>query len=508
VHAVQGSHVHEVAVVGAGFGGLGMAIRLRQEGIDDFVLVERDGDVGGTWFANSYPGAQCDIPSNLYSFSFAPKHDWDRAYPMRDEILDYLRDCARRFGVLANTRLNCELLGAEWLADEQRWELETAGGRLAARVLVAAPGLLSEPWSPSLRGLDRFEGKAFHTARWDHSESLDGRSVALVGSGATAVQVAPAIQPRVRRLHLFQRTPPWVIPHMDHPVRPRMRELYGRHPALQRLSRAGIYAMRETLVPGLTRDTRLLKAMELNARVHLHRQVRDPELRRRLTPDYEIGCKRIVLSSDWYPTLQAPNVEVVSSGIEEVREHSIVGRDGVERQVDALIFATGFKPAELPIATRVRGREGRSLAETWSGSPEAYLGTTVSGFPNLFLLYGPNLNLSHNSIVYMLESQMNYVADALRTMRDRGVAEVEVRAGAQDAYNAELQERLARTVWNTGGCGSWYFDRNGRNSIQWPGATFEYRRRTRHFDAAAYRMAAAPRAGSASASAASVAPAA
>jgi cation diffusion facilitator CzcD-associated flavoprotein CzcO len=490
---VNDAPVHEVVIVGAGFGGLGMAIRLKQAGIEDFVVLERGEDVGGTWWANSYPGCQCDIPSNLYSFSFA-RHDWDRAYPMRDQILEYLRDCARRFGVLPHTRLGCELLGATWLAGEQRWELETSDGPLSARVLVAAPGLLSEPWNPTLPGLERFEGTAFHTARWDHSNDLSGKRVALVGSGATAVQVVPNIQPRLAKLHLFQRTPPWVVPHFDHPVRPGLRELYRRVPALQRLSRAVIYAMRETFVPGITRDQRALKLQKALARSHLRRQVADPELRRRLTPDYEIFCKRIILSSEWYPAIQAPNVDIVSSGIREVREHSVVDNDGIEREIDTLIFATGFRPAELPIAERIRGREGSSLAEVWDGSPQAYLGTTVSGFPNLLLLYGPNLNLGHSSIVYMLESQINYALGALHTMRTCGAAEFEVHAGAQDAYNEEIQERLARTVWNNGGCGSWYFDSNGRNSIQWPGFTFEYRRRTRRFDAAAYRLAPATRA--------------
>jgi len=487
---VEGSHVHEVAIVGAGFGGLGMAIRLKEQGTEDFVLIERGEEVGGTWWANSYPGCQCDIPSNLYSFSFARNPDWDRAYPMRDQILEYLRDCARRFGVLPHTRLRCELVGATWVAGEQRWELETTTGPLAARVVVAAPGLLSEPWSPSLPGLERFQGNAFHTARWDHSDDVTGKRVALIGSGATAVQVVPEIQPQVATLHLFQRTPPWVVPHTDHPIRPELRELYRRVPGLQRLSRAAIYALRESFVPGITRDRRWLRLQAALARAHLRRQVPDPDLRRRLTPDYEIFCKRIILSSRWYPAIQEPNVELVSSGIRELREHAIVDGDGVEREIDTLILATGFRPAELPIAERIRGRDGSSLAEVWDGSPEAYLGTTIAGFPNLLFLYGPNLNLGHSSIVYMLESQIDYALDALRTMRLRGAAEFEVRAGAQAAYNEELQARLEQTVWNTGGCGSWYLDRNGRNSIQWPGFTFEYRRRTRRFDAEAYRLAA------------------
>jgi cation diffusion facilitator CzcD-associated flavoprotein CzcO len=485
---VSEPRVHEVAIVGAGFGGLGMAIRLKQDGIQDFVVLERSEDVGGTWWANSYPGCQCDIPSNLYSFSFA-RHDWDRAYPMRDQILEYLRGCARRFDVLRLTRLGCELLGATWVAERQHWELETSDGRLAARVLVAAPGLLSEPWHPALPGLDRFQGNAFHTARWDHGDDLTGKRVALIGSGATAVQVVPNIQPRLGKLHLFQRTPPWVVPHFDHPIRPRLRELYRRVPALQALSRGLIYSLRETFVPGITRDQRLLGLQGAIARAHLRRQVPDPALRRRLTPDYHIFCKRIILSSEWYPAIQAPNVDIVSSGVRELREHSVVDNDGIEREIDTLIFATGFRPAELPIAERIRGRAGRSLAEVWGGSPQAYLGTTVNGFPNLLFLYGPNLNLGHSSIVYMLESQTSYALDALRTMRTRGAAEFEVRAEAQDAYNEEIQERLARTVWNTGGCGSWYFDGTGRNSIQWPGFTFEYRRRTRRFDAPAYRLA-------------------
>jgi cation diffusion facilitator CzcD-associated flavoprotein CzcO len=486
---VNDSHVHEVAIVGAGFGGLGMAIRLKQEGIEDFVLLERGDDVGGTWWANSYPGAQCDVPSNLYSFSFAPNPDWTRSYPLRDEIQAYLRDCAEHYGVVPHMRLGCELLGATWVAGEQRWELETSQGPIAARVLVAAPGLLSEPFEPALPGLERFEGNAFHTARWDHGDELAGKRVAVIGTGASAVQVVPAIQPRVSNLTLFQRTPPWVAPQMDREVTPRMREVYRRLPALQQLSRAFIYTLVELLLaPGMTRDTRLLKPAEWIVKLKLRREVPDPGLRRRLTPGFQLGCKRLVFSNAWYPALQTPNVDLVSSGIREVREHSIVDGDGVEHKIDTLILATGFTPAELPIAERIRGRDGRSLAEVWDGSPQAYLGTTVTGFPNLLFFYGPNLNLGHTSIVYMLESQLAYAIDALHTMRLRGAAEFEVRPEVQAAYNKELQERLAGTVWSTG-CSSWYLDRNGRNSVQWPGYTFEYRRRTRRFDAEAYRLA-------------------
>jgi cation diffusion facilitator CzcD-associated flavoprotein CzcO len=478
----------DVAIVGAGFGGLGMAIRLKQAGRDDFVLLERAGDVGGTWWTNSYPGCQCDIPSNLYSFSFARKADWTSAYPMRDQILDYLRDCSRRFDILNHARLGCELTGAHWEPKRQRWSIETSDGPLSARVLVAAPGLLSEPFVPDLPGLERFQGTSFHTASWNHDHDLTGERVAVLGTGASAIQVVPSVRERVRRLFVFQRTPPWVVPHLDHPIGPRLRGLYGRASALQRLSRAGIWAARELLVPGIARNPRLLKGPELLARANLRRSVRDLELRRRLTPEYSIFCKRILLSNDWYPAITAPNVELVTAGVEEVREGSIVDRDGREHLLDTIIFATGFTPRDPPLARRLRGRDGSTLSETWRGSPRAYLGTAVAGFPNLFLLYGPNTNTGHSSVVYMLESQMNHVMGALEVMDEQGAAAVEVRPEVQRAFNAELEERLARSVWNAGGCRSWYLDGNGRNAIQWPGFTFEFRRRTRGFDAADYRL--------------------
>jgi cation diffusion facilitator CzcD-associated flavoprotein CzcO len=299
VAAVQPPAETDVAIVGAGFGGLGMAIQLKRAGRDDFVVLERAADVGGTWWANTYPGCQCDIPSNLYSFSFARKSDWTTAYPMRDQILEYLHDCARRFGVQPHIELECELLDAAWDPDRGRWDIETSSGRFSARVLVAAPGLLSEPCVPDLPGLDRFGGTTFHTANWNHDHDLTGRRVAVLGTGASAVQVVPSIRDQVIRLFVFQRTPPWVIPHLDHPVGPRLRRLYRRAPALQRLVRGTVWSLHELLVPGMTRDPRLLKGHELLARMNMRRSIRDPALRRRLTPDYAIGCKRVLLSSDW-----------------------------------------------------------------------------------------------------------------------------------------------------------------------------------------------------------------
>jgi cation diffusion facilitator CzcD-associated flavoprotein CzcO len=478
----------EVAIVGAGFGGLGAAIQLKRAGFEDFVVLERADDVGGTWWANTYPGCQCDVPSNLYSFSFAPKPDWTHSYPMQQQILDYLRDCAHEFGVVDRIRLGCEVLEAAWSEDERRWQIDTSAGRLQARFLIGAPGLLSEPSAPELPGRERFAGTSFHSAQWDHDHDVRGRRVAVIGTGASAIQIVPSIQPLVERVYVFQRTPPWVVPHPGRPVGPRLRRLYRRVPAVQRLARSAVYAIREGYVVGMALRPRLLRLLELISRVKMRREIPDPELRRKVTPDYTFGCKRLLPTNSWYPALAAPNVELVTEAVAELRERSIVGDGGTEREVDTVIFATGFSPTDPPFAKIVRGKGGETLSESWAGSPRAYLGTTVSGFPNFFLLYGPNLNLGHSSVLYMMERQIEYMVEGLRTARARGLEGLEVRREVEEAWNADLQERLAGSVWDTGGCSSWYLDRNGRNSIMWPDFTFNFRRRVREFDLRDYEV--------------------
>jgi cation diffusion facilitator CzcD-associated flavoprotein CzcO len=479
-----------VGILGAGFGGLGMAIRLKRAGMHDFVIWERHEDVGGTWWANSYPGCQCDIPSHLYSFSFAPNPDWTRSYPMQPELRDYLRRCAERFGLLEHLRLRCEVTGAEWDEAAALWRVETTDGDFCAETLVVAPGPLSEPSIPDLPGLEAFEGEAFHTGRWNHEHDLNGRRVAVVGTGASAIQVVPKIQPVVERLTVFQRTPPWVVPHRDRAISDRERRAYRRFPALQRLARAGVYLSRELLVPGLAYRPRLMRIVERAARAHLASQVRDPSLRERLTPDYEIGCKRILPSNDWYHAITQPNVELVSGGVREIRPSGVMTPAGDIREVDSIIFATGFSVTDIAVAARVRGSGGTQLSDVWDGSPQAYRGTTIAGFPNLFLLVGPNTGLGHNSIVFMIESQINYVAGALGAMRRRGARVVDVRPEAQAAYNAMLDQMTEGTVWVSGGCSSYYIDRNGRNSTIWPTFTWPFRTRTREFDASAYALGA------------------
>jgi cation diffusion facilitator CzcD-associated flavoprotein CzcO len=479
---------HRVVVIGAGFAGIGLAIRMLREGIDDFVVLERADDVGGTWEANTYPGCQCDIPSHLYSFSFMPNPGWSRTFPEQPEIWDYLRRCAADGGVTPHLRLGCEVTGAEWNGEEALWMLDTPGGGLTASILVAGTGPLSEPAVPDIPGLESFRGAAFHSARWDHDHDLHEERVAVIGTGASAIQIVPNIQPEVGRLHVFQRTPPWVMPHRERAVTRAERLLYRAFPPAQRAFRGFSYALRETMVPALVGDPSRLRRIETIGRAHLRRQVHDPELRARLEPSYRIGCKRILPSNDWYPALQEPNVEVVTDSIAEVRPEGILTDDGVLRELDAIILGTGFNVFDPEFSHRVRGRTG-TLADAWNreGS-QAYLGTSVSGFPNLFLLLGPNTGLGHNSIVYMIESQLNYVIDALRVVDGRGVSRFEVRPEVQHAFNADLQRRLAGAVWSTGGCSNWYIDDHGRNIAIWPRQTWSFRRLTRRFDPGSYLL--------------------
>jgi cation diffusion facilitator CzcD-associated flavoprotein CzcO len=480
-------HTFDVVIVGSGFSGLGMAIRLEQEGRHNFVVLERGGDVGGTWQFNTYPGCACDVPSHLYSFSFAPNPDWSQTYSRQPEIRDYLHSCADRFGVRDKIRLGCELTSASWNEPEGVWEVETTDGPLRARVLVSAAGPLFEPKHPELPGLDNFRGAIFHSARWDHDFDPAGKRVAAIGTGASAIQFVPEIQPEVERLHVFQRTPPWVVPHSNRPVSQFERRLFRALPAAQRAVRAAIYASRELLVLGFVKRPRLMRVIERLSRRHMEAQISDPELLRKVQPDYSIGCKRILPSNRWYQALGQSNVELVTEGIREVRPASIVDREGNEREIDAIILGTGFKVTEMPAARTIHGSDGRSLEAVWGNSPHAHLGSTVPGFPNFFMLLGPNTGLGHSSMVYMIESQISYVIDALRTMQRRGAARVEVRPEVERAYNSGIDRRMQGTVWNTG-CSSWYFDSSGRNAALWPDWTWRFRRRTSRFDGSNYEL--------------------
>ena len=484
-----GGHTR-VAIIGSGFGGLGLAIRLERAGDDDFVVLERARDVGGTWRDNTYPGCTCDVPSHLYSFSFAPNPGWSHSFSRQPEIQAYLRRCAEAEGVLPHLRFGREVRGAAWDEGAQRWTVETSEGTLTASVLVMASGALSDPVIPGLPGLDRFRGVSFHSSRWDHGYDLAGKRVAVIGTGASAIQLVPAIQPVVGRMHVFQRTPPWILPRRDRRMSAAEKALYRRLPFVQRAARAAIYAGRELFVFGFRSPDRMRLAQRI-ARRHLKKSVPDPALRRKLTPSWTLGCKRVLLSNDYLPALTRPNVEVVTEGIAEVRESSIVTADGTEREVDAIIFGTGFRATDPLLAPHVRGRGGRTLAEAWSGSPRAHLGTSVAGFPNFFILLGPNTGLGHTSVVYMIEAQIEHVLSALRHMRSHGVGALEPKPEAQAAFVAGVDARMEGTVWTSGGCASWYLDATGRNSTLWPDFTWRFRRRAARMRPEEYVMRAA-----------------
>jgi cation diffusion facilitator CzcD-associated flavoprotein CzcO len=477
----------DVVIVGSGFAGLGMAVRLLRDGVTDFVVLERGDEVGGTWRDNTYPGAACDVPSQLYSFSFDLNPRWSRSFSGQPEILAYLRDVADRYGVRPHLRLGHAVTGAHWDDASGRWIVVTDRATWRTRFLVTGVGALSDPSVPDVPGLADFRGRVFHSAQWDHDYDLTGKRVAVVGTGASAIQFVPQIQPDVAELVLFQRTPPWIMPRPDRAWTSMEQVIYRCLPPVQRLVRSAIYWGRETYAIGFTRSTRMLKGAEKIARRHLAHQVRGPQLRAKLTPSYVIGCKRILISNDYYPSLSKPNVEVIAAGLAKVSQHAVVGADGSEHEVDAIIFGTGFHVTDMPMASWLRGRDGRSLAEFWQATGmRAHRGTTVPGFPNLFVLVGPNTGLGHTSQVFMIEQQIGYVARALAETRRRGARTVEVRESVVADEDAQIQRRMARTVWMTGGCASWYLDEHGRNSTLWPDFTFRFRKLLRRFDPTAY----------------------
>jgi cation diffusion facilitator CzcD-associated flavoprotein CzcO len=471
--------VTSVAIIGTGFGGLAAAVRLKQAGIDDLVLFEKSGDVGGVWRDNGYPGAACDVPSHLYSLSFAPKPDWTRRFAPQAEIHQYLRDVARDFDVLRHIRFGAEVLGAAFDEVTGRWRVTLAGGgEHEADVLITATGQLSRPSIPEIPGLESFQGRVFHSAHWDHGHDFRGARVAVLGTGASAVQFVPAIAPQTAQLTVFQRSAPYVLAKPDRAYRDRALRAFRRVPGLLRLSREANYFSNELRSLGFNTEPRLLFAHRARFRDHLERQVPDPVLRRKLTPADPMGCKRILMSNDWYPALQLPQVEVVDDRISEVRAQSIVTTDGVERAVDTIVLGTGFAATEFLAPMRITGRGGRDLHQQWKDGASAHLGTVVPGFPNLFVLYGPNTNLGHNSILVMLEAQVGWVVQAVRALRDRRLRWLEVRPDVAAEFDAWVQRRTRGTVFATG-CHSWYLTETGRNTQNWPASTLTFRRRLR-----------------------------
>ncbi|MCE5363090.1 flavin-containing monooxygenase [Pseudomonas anguilliseptica] len=466
-------------IIGSGFGGLGMAIQLQKAGIEDFLLLEKAAEVGGTWRDNSYPGAACDVPSHLYSFSFEPKTDWSRTYAPQAEIHGYMLHCVTKYQLRSRIRCNAEVASAAFDAAAALWRVTlSTGEELCAEVLISACGQLNQPAYPALPGIEQFAGEAFHSARWRHDLNLSGKRVAVIGTGASAIQFVPQIQPQVAELKLFQRSAAYVLPKPDRAYRPWELALMRRLPWLQRLDRGFKYVQHEVRGLAFISMPWLMKLFRFSFERHLKQHISDPQLRSQLQPNYPMGCKRILISNDYLPALTQPNVTVISEAISRISETAIITDDGREHPCDVLIYGTGFAATDFLAPMQIRGLGGQELNQAWRDGAEAYKGISVSGFPNLFILYGPNTNLGHNSIIYMLESQFRYVLGCIDLLRQQGARYVDVKATVQQRYNQQIQASSHRTIWEQG-CSSWYKTASGKSTNNWPGYTFTYRQQTR-----------------------------
>ena len=479
----------QLAIIGSGFAGLGMAIQLKKAGYHDFVVLEKDKDLGGTWRDNQYPGCACDVPSHMYSFSFELNPDWSRMFAPQQEIWRYLRHCVDKYDIEPHIRYDSAVEALEWKDEDRHWQVTLADSTvLTPRAVISGIGALHVPAYPAIPGAGRFTGAVFHSAQWDHSCDLAGKRVAVIGTGASAIQFVPKVAEDATALHVFQRTPPWIQPKPDFVLPRRARRFFRHVPGAQRAFRNTIYWALETRAAGFTIDPRLMAPQEKIARGHIARQIKDPALRTKVTPDYTIGCKRILLSSDYYPTLAKSHVDVVTDGIAEITETGLVTTDGTAYEVDVIIYGTGFKVTDALAEQRIIGKNGQQVQDAWANGIEAHHGITIAGFPNFFMLLGPNTGLGHNSVVFMIESQVQHVLSCLRLLSEDKAEVIEVRAAAQRRFNERLQRRLRKAVWSEGGCKSWYLDEHGVNRTLWPGFTFEYWARTRRARRADYEL--------------------
>ncbi|MCH7392819.1 NAD(P)/FAD-dependent oxidoreductase [Acinetobacter dispersus] len=470
----------QVVIIGAGFAGIGAAIKLQQAGFTDFVVLEKADEIGGVWRANTYPGCACDVPSALYSYSFAPNPQWSRVFAQQQEIKTYIHNVAQQFDVKKYVRFGYEMLESAWDDQAKHWVVKTNQGLIHARFAIMAGGPMHQPVLPKIKGLETFKGAQFHSAEWNHNVDLNGKKVAVVGAGASAIQFVPEIQAQVAKLTLLQRTPQWVLPKMDQSLPKLAQALFKVLPVTQRLTRYGVYGVFESLNSSM-HHPKLVSQIERLAKLNIRLGVKDPELRAKLLPDFTIGCKRVLQSNQWYPALAKPNVEVLRCGVEEVRGNTLIASDGSQHEVDAIIFGTGFEVSNPPIAKQIRNKHGKSMDEVWQGSARGYLGTVVEGCPNAFVMFGPNIAVSSSALI-IIEAQLAYILDMLKKVQAQQIETVEIRAEVLEQYNDEIQAALTNTVWNTGGCSSYFIDRNGRNSTLWPWTTFEMRARLAQCD--------------------------
>jgi cation diffusion facilitator CzcD-associated flavoprotein CzcO len=463
---------HDIVIVGSGFSGLGMAIQLKRAERHDFILLEKAGDIGGTWRDNHYPGAACDVPSHMYSFSFDQNPNWTRFYSEQPEILAYMKRCADKYQLHPHIRTNAELIEARWDADNGIWHLKTQDGKaFTSRVLISGIGGLSRPILPNVKGLDTFTGTLFHSAQWNHDYDLTGKRVAVIGTGASAIQFVPQIAPKVKELVLFQRTPPWLVPKPDFNMSKSLQGVFSKIPGTQRAFRDFVYWNAESFALGFL-NPKLMGGIEKLSRFHLNRQIKDPVLREKLTPKYTIGCKRVLFSNNYYPALARDNVNVIASGVAEVSGNTVIGSNGERYEVDAIICGTGFDVKDPLGPLHIYDSKGEDIHSR--GDLSAYLGVTVTDLPNLFMLLGPNTALGHNSVVFMIESQINYTVKCLEEMDRQQAQSIQVRPEILEDYNQQIQQSLKKMVWGAGGCKSWYINDKGENFTIWPGFTWQY----------------------------------
>jgi cation diffusion facilitator CzcD-associated flavoprotein CzcO len=466
-----------VVIIGVGFGGIGLGIKLKLAGLDDFIILEKSDCIGGVWRENRYPDAACDVPSHLYSFSFEPRADWPDKFGKQADILDYLTLCARKHKLESHIRFGAEVSKAHWDKAPCHWIVQTSDGHVyEAQALIAATGQLSRPYISALPGLQSFAGTAFHSAEWRQDYDFSGKRVAVIGT--SAIQFIPAIAPLVSKLIVFQRSAPYVLPKPDKVYPQWQREMFARYAVLLRLSRLATFIRHEMMAFAFVTWRAAMNIKKWSFRRFLRRSVKNESLREGLTPDYRMGCKRILVSNDFYPAMSRPNVELVTQAIDEVRPDAIVTADGRARDIDCIIFGTGFAATEFLVPIKITGARGQDLHHSWQSGVKAHLGMTVSGFPNFFMLYGPNTNLAHNSIVYMIENQIRYVMACLTRLNRDEIRSIEIRQDIQDRYNAKLQRRLQKAMWSKG-CKSWYLTADGTNTANWPGYSLEFTFRTR-----------------------------
>lgn len=478
----------QIAILGTGMGGLCMAAQLRRAGIDSFVMIEKEAEIGGTWRDNIYPGSGCDVPSHLYSFSFEPKTDWSRKFALQPEILDYMKHVTRKYGLRPFIRFNTEVEEARFDETAGLWRIRTkAGEEITANVVVSGTGQLNRPFYPNFPGIETFAGKAFHSARWDNSVDLSGKNVAVIGNGASAIQFVPEIAPKAKTLTIFQRSANWIVPKSDRPYTPSEQKWFARFPWLVKLHRLQIYLMLELNYLAFIKGSFFGRLFEKAAVNTMEEHVKDAELRRKLTPDYPAGCKRILLSNDWFPTMARKNVAVETSHIAKITPDGIVTEDGVSHPADVIIYSTGFEATHLLAPMKIVGRGNLDLNTVWAHGAEAHRGVAVAGFPNFFMLYGPNTNLGHNSIIFMIECQVNYIMQCLNALRSPKVRTIDVKKAAEDEFNRDLQADMQKTVW-AAGCSSWYKTAEGKVTNNWSSFTMKYWWQMRYPDFAEYNL--------------------